>query len=120
MYFIYTITVHESVYVGATTSFLKRSRTHHCCLKRIIKMGKLEVRTMQYKLFNVPELITHGYRIELFCECPTAEAAKEKEQELLNKYFLLGKSLNVNSKSGLPVNSSKRRPKAIRSKYRRF
>lgn len=101
-YIIYQITVNNHVYIGATTNYISRCRTHNAGLKRIILVGKIERRTWQWKMFEPTDLIKYGYTIDIYSKVDSAIAARDMEQSLIDKYNSLGLSLNVCLKSGLP------------------
>lgn len=104
IYTVYQIKVLDKVYFGATSNYDSRKATHIAGLNRIINKGKIEYKTFNWKMFDIPNLIKFGYQIKVFCFCENEQIASIIEQHLITKCKMLGKSLNNNEKSGFAYN----------------
>lgn len=97
---VYIITINDKKYIGATSNYESRLRTHNAGLKKLIKTGKLDNYTLTFKLVDINELKEYGYSISIYAYCNDYVAAKQVEQNLMDKYKNTGLLLNVCEKSG--------------------
>lgn len=122
IYVVYTITVGEKKYVGATRNYKTRVGTHSCVLEKKIRTNNKETYSLTtYSLFTIEELKQYKYRFDIYCYCDNAETAKTIEQQLLNKYKTANKCLNQSDKSGLQLRIPVLRKRKVREpKYARI
>lgn len=113
LYIVYQLLINGNIYVGATSNYNSRCRTHKAGLKRLLQAGKLQVSTVLYRNVIIDDLKKYGYELKIYCYCNDADTAATIEGRLINKYNQTRCLLNVSTKSGFVDFPAKRKKRGL-------